>query len=216
MKTARLISSVAQVGLLCLSLVACSGKSGETTAASSAPATPAAMNAPATAAAQPTSRPTGSENNPTGDIPDTQKYVGYSATGVYRVEVPEGWARSVNGNTVTFINNRDGEAITLVNASAPPAASLSSAPAKAVLATAHAPSGSNVRIVPVTKTRRVILLSFASDSDVNPVTGTKARLLNKAYIFYDKGHIATLHLWAPIKSDNGDPWEHMAQSFQWL
>lgn len=173
-------------------------------------------NAQATAAAQPTSRPTGSENNPTGDIPDTQKYIGYSATGVYRVEVPEGWARSVNGNTVTFTNNRDGEAITLVNASAPPAVSLSSAPVKAVLATAHVPSGANVRIVPVTKTRRVILLSFSSDSDVNAVTGTKARLLNKAYVFYDKGHIATLHLWAPIKSDNGDPWEHMAQSFKWL
>src|SRR5437868_14656234 len=49
------------------------------------------------------------EVNPPGDIPDTQAFVSYTnSPGGFRLEVPEGWARTENGPSVSFVNKFDG------------------------------------------------------------------------------------------------------------
>ena len=42
------------------------------------------------------------ESNPPGDIPDNTQFVPYQAKAGWSVSVPEGWARSTSGTTVTF------------------------------------------------------------------------------------------------------------------
>src|SRR5690349_231827 len=45
------------------------------------------------------------EQNPPGDIPDTQAFITYSSPqGHYNVEVPEGWARTEAGVDVRFVD----------------------------------------------------------------------------------------------------------------
>jgi hypothetical protein len=54
------------------------------------------------------------EQNPAGDIPDTQAFVPYtSAPGGYALDVPEGWARSTDAANVRFENKLDGLSVTI-------------------------------------------------------------------------------------------------------
>ncbi len=56
------------------------------------------------------------EQNPPGDIPDTQAFVSYSSrVGGYTLDVPEGWARSENGPDVSFIEKLDGLRVTITD-----------------------------------------------------------------------------------------------------
>src|SRR5437588_12079317 len=82
------------------------------------------------------------EVNPPGDIPDTQAFVSYTnSPGGFRLEVPEGWARTENGPSVSFINKFDGVKVDvgLSSSSAPPtAASVRANEAKVIQAQGHA------------------------------------------------------------------------------
>ncbi len=61
--------------------------------------------APTTPAASGTVDANAPESNPAGDIPDNQVYVPYqgdSSAGLFTLTVPEGWAKSGSGDSVTF------------------------------------------------------------------------------------------------------------------
>ena len=60
-----------------------------------------------------------------------------------------------------------------------------------------------------------MLISFASNSEPNSVTGKAIRLESDQYLIWKDGRVATLTLSAPFGADNADQWRLMARSFRW-
>jgi hypothetical protein len=153
---------------------------------------------------------------PPGDIPDTQVFVTFrSTTGGYALEVPEGWARTVRGTDVRFVNALDGLQVTVTRAAAAPATGSARGDVATVqkwgqavhvtgVMTIHLPGG------PAT------LVQYASISEPDAVTGKRVRLEGQAYVFHKDTTLAKLSLWAPLGADNGDQWQRIARSFRWI
>ena len=158
------------------------------------------------------------EVNPPGDIPDTQAFVSYSNTaGGYRLDVPEGWARTENGSSVSFVNKFDGVKadVGLSSQSTPPTAfSVRGNEAKVIKAEGHAVQINSVADVKLPGGNAVVI-KYTSNSEPNAVTNKKIRLENETYLFFKNGKQALLTLWAPQGADNVDQWQRMAKSFRW-
>jgi len=155
--------------------------------------------------------------NPAGDIPDTQVFVTYrSANGGYALEVPEGWARTVQGPNVRFISALDGLEVTIIRTAASP--TLTSVRAQGVAALKQTEPGVAIQNVQTVRlpSGPAVLVDYTSTSTPDPVTGKRSRLENQAYLFSKKGARATLRLWAPLGADNVDQWLRIARSFRWL
>lgn len=187
---------------------------------------PIASNPPASTSV-PTSQPTvnlntggqqavAPEQNPTGDIPDTQAFVSYKSTGNYQLEVPEGWARQANQADVSFVEKLDGVQVTVSNATATPTAQS----IKADQVPALEKSNQAVKINSVKDVQlqggKAVLIDYTSNSQPDAVTGKQVRLENNSYLFYKNGKLATLRLYAPQGADNVDQWQRMSNSFRWL
>ena len=162
-------------------------------------------------------KPVAPEKNPTGDIPDTQAFVTYtSQQGGYKVEAPEGWARTVNGGDVSFVNKLDGMNVSLQNSqSAPTVASVRKNDIPALKKAHGAVQVTNVQSVN-TPAGRAVLIKYTSNSEPDPVTGKQVRQENNNYIYYKNGKLATLRLYAPLGADNVDQWNRISQSFGWM
>lgn len=152
-----------------------------------------------------------------GDIPDTQAFVTYSsAPGRYQLKAPEGWARTVNGKGVSFIDKLDGVEVSITDASASPTAkSVSTNQAVVLEQTGKAVRDVCVQDVRLT-TGSAVLIVYTSDSAANSVTGKQVRLENNAYLFFKNGKLATLTFSAPLGADNVDQWKLMSLSFSWV
>jgi len=195
MRPAPLTLGLAALGL---ALVACTR-----------PAVQPAAQPPVQPAAVKLEQPVQPERNPPGDIPDDQAFITFaSPTGGYQLQVPEGWARTVSGDSVRFVDKFGGVEVTVTGATQAPTA-----------AAAPQPTG---RAVQVIKTRDVrvpggqaVLIDFASNSEPDTVTGKQIRLENQTYHFYKDGKLASLTMWAPFGADNADQWNLMARSFTW-
>ena len=151
------------------------------------------------------------------DIPDTQVFVKYtSSSGKYQLEVPEGWAQAINGTDVSFVNNLNALQVTLANASTQPTASS----VRNDQAVTLQQTGRAVRDVQVQDVQLpngpVVLITYTSNSDPNPVTNKQVRLENNRYLFFKNGKLATLTLSAPVGADNVDQWARIAGSFKWV
>ncbi|MDQ6830206.1 MAG: hypothetical protein M3081_15220 [Gemmatimonadota bacterium] len=204
-------------------LAGCGGASA--TAPPSPPAQPAATaqpSAPSAASASAAPRaaietPIAPENNPPGDIPDNQAFVSFaSSAGGYKLEVPEGWARTANGANATFTDNKyNGVAVDVTNAA--PAPTVASVRASVIPMLEQ--SGRAVQVQKVEQVSlpagAVVRVTYAANSDPNTVTGKQIRLENERYIFFKNGNEATLTLSAPQGADNVDQWQRMAKSFTW-
>lgn len=156
------------------------------------------------------------EVNPPVDIPDTQGFVTYSNTaGGYTLVVPEGWARTENGSSVSFVNKFDGVRADVASVvTAPTVASVRANDVKTLQARGRA-----VTINAVTEGKvaggNAIVVKYASNSEPNAVTNKQIRLENETYIFSRNGKEARLTMWAPQGADNVDQWQRMANSFRW-
>ncbi|MEP7187604.1 MAG: hypothetical protein ABI901_00270 [Roseiflexaceae bacterium] len=193
------------------------------TAAPSATAAPAALPtntaSAAATAAPPAATPEAAvapEQNPVGDIPDTQAFVAYSATpGGYALDVPEGWARSTDAANVRFVSKLDGLSVTITAATAAPtAASARDHEVAALIAAGRVMTVSSVddATLPVGS---AVLVKSSANSDPDPVTNKQVRLEQNIYLFFKDGKLATLTLWAPLGADNVDQWQRIATSFRW-
>ncbi len=191
--------------------------------ATQAPATPTALTAPPPVVAQappatpaPTEQALAPEQNPAGDIPDTQAFITYrSTTGGYDLDVPEGWARSENGPTVGFIEKLNGETVTITDtAAAPTAATARTAQVAALQQSPRAVQVTSVKDVQLPG-GAAVLIDYTSNSEPNAVTGKQVRLENNSYLFYHSGKLATVTVWAPLGADNVDQWQRIAHSFRW-
>jgi hypothetical protein len=183
------------IGLLAVALVACTRPAVQPAVAPPQPAQTGAEQAIA------------AERNPPGDIPDDQAFIPYTS-GVYQVQVPEGWARTVNGTDVRFVDKFGGVAVTLsTTAQAPVAATPPQIPGRAV------------QIIRARDVRLpggpAVVIDYASNSEPDSVTGKQIRLENQAYLFFKDGRLATLTMWAPFGADNVDQWNLMSRSFKW-
>jgi hypothetical protein len=152
------------------------------------------------------------EPNSAGDIPDTQAFVTYRPPGGrYRIDVPEGWARSTHGQDVAFRSKLDAVSIALRHIDGPPP--VATLVKEAVASQPHAT---------VLETRRAhltkgdaTLVRFTSRSQPDPVTEKSVELANDAYFFYRDHRLVKVVLSAPVGADNADQWQRVAKSFAW-
>ena len=155
------------------------------------------------------------ERNPPGDIPDTQVFVDFHSPLGFSVKVPEGWARRDAPDGVTFTSVYDGVAVQISHAAKAP--TLKSVKREQAAALEKSPAA--VRIGRVAEVQlpagRAVLISFASNSEPNSVTGKAIRLESDQYLIWKDGRVATLTLSAPFGADNADQWRLMARSFRW-
>src|SRR5205085_2946268 len=158
------------------------------------------------------------EVNPPGDIPDTQAFVSYSnASGGYKLEVPEGWARTETASSVSFVSKFDGVKVDVGNSPASQAknaASVRANEAKVIQAQGHAVAITGVSDVKLPAGNAVVI-KYTSNSEPNAVTNKKVRQENDTYVFFRNGKEAMITLWAPQGADNVDQWQRMAKSFRW-
>jgi hypothetical protein len=195
---------------LCMAfLSACGGTSSATTAQQPAQ-TPGASSS-GTQAVAPV------DTKQSGDIPDTQAFVSYpSPKGSYVLDVPEGWARTATATDVSFIDKLNGVQVTITAATtAPTLESVRAQQVHALQNNGHAVQDVQVKNVQLS-TEKAILLTFASNSEPDAVTGKQIRLENNQYLFFKNGKLATLTLWAPLGADNVDQWARMSRSFRWV
>jgi hypothetical protein len=166
--------------------------------------------------AQAPEQPVAPEQNPPGDIPDSQVLVKYhSPAGGYELQVPEGWARTESGGDVVFVDKLDGIRVSITKASG----ELTVINARNHQLAELQKTGRAIRLTGLKEVNlasgKAILMAYQSNSVPDPVTGKQARLENHAYLFNKNGKLAALTLWAPLGADNTDQWNLIADSFRW-
>jgi hypothetical protein len=194
--------------------VACTAKDSGTTAKSDTTTSTTSASSTTFNSAE---TPIPAEVNPPGDISDTQAFIKYMNTaGGYQLEVPEGWARTEKGTDVTFVNKFDGVKVHVARAAtAPSVVSVRANEAKQIQSQGHAVTIGDVSEAQL-PAGKAIVVKYTSNSDPNPVTTTRVRLEDVAYIFFKNGKEAMLTVWAPQGADNVDQWNRISQSFRWL
>jgi hypothetical protein len=150
-----------------------------------------------------------------GDIPDTQAFVSFSpAAGHYSVRVPEGWARTQNGSTVTFTDKYN--SITIDASTAPVAPTVESIKAGGLVDVSSDPTFKLIDVKPVTRKGGTgVLARYEIGSAPNAVTGKKALLAVERYIFFHNGTTVALNLSGAKGADNVDPWKTVSDSLSW-
>jgi hypothetical protein len=162
-----------------------------------------------------TQQPIAPEKSPPGDIPDEQLFVPYESASGFTIDLPEGWAKTDNGNSVIFADKYNIIDITVSDAATAPTAKSVEADIIPVLVATD-------RAIEVSKTSDVTLpggtavrIDYASNSDPNPVTNKQVRLEDNQYLFFKDGKLVTVTFAAPFGADNVDAWKQIAESFKW-
>ncbi|MDT5004838.1 MAG: hypothetical protein QOJ24_2014 [Mycobacterium sp.] len=152
------------------------------------------------------------EDNPIGDIPDTQVFVTFAAAdGSFTLSVPEGWAQTVDGTAVTFTDKLNTVRIDARPAdSAPSPASVK----RGELSSVKASSGLTVEEVK-RSAGDAVLATYQAASAPNPVTGKAGTDAVERYSFWRAGQEVILTLSGPVGADNVDPWRTITDSLQW-
>lgn len=189
---------------------------GTTTPAAVVTTSPPAAS-PSRNAAIPTEAAIQPEQNPAGDIPDTQAFVTYtSATGGYSISIPEGWARMESGTSVTFSDKLHQFGVELGCAASPPTVDTANAEATSQLSkTIPAFALIEVKAVAL-PSGQAILVRYQANSAPDDVTGKQHRLDVDRYEIFKDGKRAILSIASPAGSDNVDVSRQVSESFRWL
>ena len=196
----RRIAAIVVIGFAAAILLCACGSSA-------APSAPGAQSSSTAASKAPV------ENNPVGDIPDTQVYVPFtSSDGSFTLSVPEGWAQTADGAAITFTDK-----LNRVRIDARPALS---APSLESVRRDELPSvkTSNGRFkieMVKRKSGDAVLATYQAESATNPVTGKTGTDDVERYSFWRPGQEVILTLSGPVGADNVDPWRTITDSFQW-
>lgn len=210
----RRIPLTAAGASLAILLTACGSSAAQSAApaASEAPSAAAATTAPSGQAVDPNAP----EVSPPGDIPDNQAFVPYTPPqGGFTVKVPEGWARSEQGGTITFTDK-----LNRIMISSEPAAS---APTVDSAKTDEVPAieaqAQNFSLGQVTTVQRdageAVQITYTADGPKDEVTGKVRPNSYERYEFYSDGTEVVLTLAGPVGADNVDPWRIVTDSFGW-
>jgi hypothetical protein len=214
----RAVSTAPQLAVVAL-LVGCAASSSSASKAPSTVSAPAPTSSAASSSGGPTTQAPqahATEVNPPGDIPDDQVFVSYRPAGAaFTVTVPEGWARSSTGHSVTFTDKLN--SITVV------ATTTANKPTVASVQSSELPTlqhqGRNYRAGDVTVIRRksgpAVLATYLQDSQPDAVTNKVVRDAVERYSFWGNGTEAVLTLSGPKGADNVDPWRTVSDSLTW-
>lgn len=197
------VKRFALVGVIGLAAALASGACGSNAT------TPISGAHSADASAVPT---TAAEDNPIGDIPDTQVYVPFAAAdGSFTLSVPEGWAQTSDGTAVTFTDK-----LNTVRIDARPADSAPSPESvkRGELSSVKTSSGFTVEEVK-RSAGDAVLATYQAASAPNPVTGKAGTDAVERYSFWRAGQEVILTLSGPVGADNVDPWRTITDSLQW-
>ncbi len=157
----------------------------------------------------------GTEQNPPGDIPDSQVFVTYVSPLGFTLKVPEGWARSERADGARFADKYGSVDVFLADGpNAPTTKSVKANEAATLIKTGNAVKISAIKPVKL-PAGNAVLIVYASDSAPNVVTNKRIRLENNRYLLFRAGRLAALDLSAPAGADNFDQWKLMAESFRW-
>jgi hypothetical protein len=155
------------------------------------------------------------EKNPPGDIPDNQVFVQYKSPLGFSIKVPEGWSRVERPDGARFSDKYNIIDLAVSKADRPPNATTATAREAAELKTAgRAVEIKSVKDVKL-RSGSAVAVTYASNSDPNPVTNKQIRLEHERYLMFKNGTVVTLDLSAPLGADNVDQWQLMTNSFQW-
>jgi hypothetical protein len=202
-----LIAKTAAAAALVWILSGCGGNPPQDSAKQTAAPSQQPQKGTTTRAPASPETPVPTESNPPGDIPDTQAFVSYtSVAGGFKIDVPEGWARSMRGPQLRFTDKFDGLSIV---------ASAGRATVTTIQKGVRAGSDFHSRGVEL-PAGRALLISYTSNSDPDPVTDKRVRLENVAIVFSHGAKSVTMTLWAPQGSDNVDQWNRIERSFRWI
>lgn len=203
--------------LLIAAAIGCAKKGDTSSAADTLAATRTTASSSAEAPIVATENAVAPEVNPPGDIPDSQAFISYTnSAGKYQLDVPEGWARTESGPSVSFVNKFDGVKVDVAPTSSATKspASVRADEARTLQAKGHAVSVNAIADVKLPAGNAVVI-KYTSNSEPNTVTNKRVRLENETYLFFRNGQEAMLTLWAPQGADNVDQWQRMAKSFRW-
>jgi hypothetical protein len=159
--------------------------------------------------------PNSAEVNPAGDIPDDQVFVPYKSPGGFTVSVPEGWARTTNGDSVTFTDKLNSVTVSYQPANAAPTVQSATDNELPQIA-GSAPNYSPGEVTAVDRSGgQAILITYQADSPKDPVTGKVVPDAVERYEFFKNGTEAIITLSGPVGADNVDPWMIVSDSFKW-
>jgi hypothetical protein len=189
------LAASAAATAICLALAGCSSSGGGSAGSTSASAT---------------------ESNPVGDIPDNQVYVPYSPPdGSFTVDVPEGWARTDAGDTVSFTDKLN--TVTVQELQGRPQPTPDSVRADELAGIAA--NGHNVTLGTVEQVTLpagpALHATYSEDAAPDPVTGRTVRDDVELFVFWKNGTEVLLTLSGPHGADNVDPWKTISTSFMW-
>jgi hypothetical protein len=180
---------------------------------------------------RPTEQPVPAESNPPGDIPDSTVFVPFHAdAGAIVIRVPEGWARTTGGSSVTFADKLNSVTLEWRKASSAPTPQsarskdvpelqrterafrlhdiLSCAPSCTI---PYSTAPIDVRL----PAGPAVVITYAANSAPSSVTGKQYRLEVLRFELFKNGQEAILTLSGPVGSDNVDPWRLVSESFRW-
>jgi hypothetical protein len=211
-RAAALVGMTAVVAAL--ALAGCASGGGATPTAPAAPAgpPPSTQSAP-----QPAGQPPAAETNPAGDIPDNQAFVPFAAPdATFSVSVPEGWARTNQGQATIFTDKLNSVRIdSQPRPTAPDAASVTASEVPALRSSVSGFQGGQVSMVQ-RKAGTAVLVSYQAVAPPDPVTGRSITDAVQRYEFWKSGQQVTLTLSGPTGADNVDPWRLVTDSLRWL
>jgi hypothetical protein len=134
----------------------------------------------------------------------------------YHIRVPEGWAQSGSGQSVSFTDKYNSIRVDLVRApNAPTVSSVASSETPKLQTTTLGYHPGKVSQVSRTS-GPAILATYQAASPPDPVTGKSALLDVERYEFWSSGTAAVLTLSGAVGSDNVDPWRIVTDSFAWV
>jgi photosystem II reaction center protein PsbP len=149
-----------------------------------------------------------------GDIPDNQQFLAYkNHSGGYSISYPQGWARSGNGNQVTFQDKSNTVTIKVSPGLRPTAASVSAELKQEAAADPCLSAGK-----PQSTTagpNQVVKVTYATEGQKSPVTGQRPKITVDRYVYFRGGKVATVDLATPVGVDNVDAYRMISESFRW-
>jgi hypothetical protein len=158
----------------------------------------------------------GAANTPVGDIPDNQAYVVYAPTQAgYMIKVPEGWASTVEVDTVSFTDKLNTIVLRSTANTAAPTVASGTTDLESIGANASGFAAGPVSTV--TRTAgEAVLVSYRIDAAPDPVTGKIVNDDVERYEFFHAGLLVTVTLSGPHGADNTVPWRTVTDSLSWV
>jgi hypothetical protein len=158
--------------------------------------------------------PSEAESLATGDIPDNQVFLLFTDKPAgYAVRYPEGWARTGNGNDVTF--REKGNLIHIAVHKGPMPSEVTATKGVEELHKSdptvkpQAPERIELNGQPAVK------IEYSRQSSPDPVTGKSVPLVVDRYEIGKGGKVAVIDLATPVGVDNVDAYRMISESFKW-